>query len=294
MRPDASLLPAKPPRGLILSTGEDTPAGHSMRARLFILALEKGGVDLERLSAAQELGAAGVYAEAMAGYVRWLAPRYEATRDWLASEAARLRAGAAKFSVHGRTADIVSDLFATWSVLLQFAVEVGAISEAQREELLERVWLALKETTVDQEEEQRSADPVERFLDLLRSALLSGKAHVADRNGKQPEKAAQWGWRSDELMAWHALGPRVGWIDGEELYIEPNAAYAAAQAMGEATGDRLELPPVTLHKRLHERGGLLTVEQRGGKTYHKIRKTLDGAQKLVLHLPASLTLSNAI
>ena len=258
MRSDTTLQPAKPPRGLILSTGEDTPAGHSMRARLFILALEKGAIDLDRLSAAQEQGAAGVYAEAMAGYVRWLAPRYEAMRDWLAAEVVRLRAGTTKFSIHGRTADIVADLFAAWSVFLHFAHDAGAATKAECEDLLERVWQALKETAQDQEEEQRSADPVERFLELLRSALVSGKAHVADRAGKQPEKAAQWGWRSDELLAWHALGPRVGWIDGDDLYIEPNAAYAAAQAMGEATGDRIELSPLTLYKRLHERGGLLT------------------------------------
>src|SRR6185436_13476176 len=34
MRADATLRPPKPPRGIILSTGEDVPRGQSLRARL--------------------------------------------------------------------------------------------------------------------------------------------------------------------------------------------------------------------------------------------------------------------
>lgn len=42
MRADASLRPAKPPRGLTLSTGEDTPRGQSLRARLLVLEISDG------------------------------------------------------------------------------------------------------------------------------------------------------------------------------------------------------------------------------------------------------------
>jgi Domain of unknown function (DUF927) len=39
MRADSTLRNAKPPRGLILSTGEDIPRGRSLRARVFVLEL---------------------------------------------------------------------------------------------------------------------------------------------------------------------------------------------------------------------------------------------------------------
>ena len=42
MRADGSLRPAKPPRGLILSTGEDVPRGQSLRARLLVLEVSPG------------------------------------------------------------------------------------------------------------------------------------------------------------------------------------------------------------------------------------------------------------
>jgi hypothetical protein len=46
----ARLREPKPPRGLILSTGEDIPRGHSVRARLLILEVEKGLISLDRIS----------------------------------------------------------------------------------------------------------------------------------------------------------------------------------------------------------------------------------------------------
>src|SRR5262249_6141580 len=72
MRPDGGLRPAKPPRGIILSTGEDVPRGQSLRARLLVMELAPGELDWARLTACQGDAAAGLYAQALAGYLRWL------------------------------------------------------------------------------------------------------------------------------------------------------------------------------------------------------------------------------
>ena len=69
MRGDTTLRPVKRPRGLIVSTGEDTPRGQSLRARLFVLELGPGDLDFELLSQAQADAAAGLYAQAMAGFL---------------------------------------------------------------------------------------------------------------------------------------------------------------------------------------------------------------------------------
>jgi hypothetical protein len=69
----------KPPRGLVLSTGEDIPRGHSIRARLLILELSKGGVTPAALSECQAAARAGDYAQAMSGFLRWMASRVDAT-----------------------------------------------------------------------------------------------------------------------------------------------------------------------------------------------------------------------
>jgi hypothetical protein len=53
MRADGGLRPTKPPRGLIVSTGEDLPRGQSIRARLMVNEIGPGDVDTHQLSKCQ-------------------------------------------------------------------------------------------------------------------------------------------------------------------------------------------------------------------------------------------------
>jgi hypothetical protein len=155
MRADGGLRPARPPRGLILSTGEDVPRGQSLRARLLTLELAPGELDWPRLTACQHEAAAGRYAEALAGYVRWLAPRYAGLRDGLRAEAAALRDRACAEGLHARTPGIVADLAAGWRHWLDYALAVGAIDAAEREALDRRVWDALQKAGASQAEHLR-------------------------------------------------------------------------------------------------------------------------------------------
>jgi hypothetical protein len=77
MLPDSTLRPEKPPRGLILSTGEDVPQGYSLRARLIVIEVDPSDVNLERLTLCQGDAVTGLYAQATAAFVRWLAPQYD-------------------------------------------------------------------------------------------------------------------------------------------------------------------------------------------------------------------------
>ena len=117
----------RPPRGLVLSTGEEVPAGQSLRARMAVVWLSSKDIKFEMLSLLQRQAADGVYAEAMAGYIMWLAGGLEEARDRFRGEVADLRE---LFSAvgHKRTADVMAQLLAAcpgarW---LRFAVAVGA------------------------------------------------------------------------------------------------------------------------------------------------------------------------
>jgi hypothetical protein len=105
---DGSLRAERAPRGAILCTGEDVPAGHSLRARLFIVAVAKGAIDPHSLARAQNLAAKGVFAAAMAGFVRWLAGRYEETLSHYEGDVKALRAHSGASSAHLRTSDTVA------------------------------------------------------------------------------------------------------------------------------------------------------------------------------------------
>src|SRR5205823_2729193 len=111
--------------------------------------------------------AAGRYAEALAGYLCWLASRYEEIRAGLRSKVTELRQLAAQSAAHRRTPEIVANLAAGLSHFLAFAVEAEAIAEDERAALWARCWEALGETAAAQSQHLAASEPTRRFLDLL-------------------------------------------------------------------------------------------------------------------------------
>jgi hypothetical protein len=126
LRADASLRRAKPPRGLIISTGEEVPSGHSLRARLVILDVQRGDVNIEQLTMAQQDAAQGAYARAMSEFIKWLAPRLDQVGKDFAALTHELRGKLS--NSHARTADAIAQLGAAWSVWLRLLVDVSATS----------------------------------------------------------------------------------------------------------------------------------------------------------------------
>jgi hypothetical protein len=180
MRPDATLRAAKPPRGLILSTGEDIPRGQSLRARLQILEVSPGDVDWNCLSAAQRNAVNGAYAQAMAGFIQWLAPRYGSILQTLRYKIDELRQQAYQDSQHRRTPDIMANLAVGLRYFLTLAEEARAITTDESGSLWQRCWMALGGAAKPQTHHQQSHEPTRRFVDLLAAAIASGRAHIAN------------------------------------------------------------------------------------------------------------------
>jgi hypothetical protein len=286
LRADATLQPSKPPRGLITCTGEDTPRGLSLRARMLVLRVAPGTVDWGRMTACQQDAAAGLYAAAFTAYVRWLAPQLDAVRQNMAARLAALREQATASGEHKRTPSIIANLFYAMELFSRFAVEVGALSKKQADALLERAWKALGEAAASQAALQGHGEPAQRFLELISAALSAGKAHIAAPDGGPPPTPAGLGWR-EEASAWVAAGDRIGWLDGlVDLYLDPDAAYTVAERVAKAAHEPLGVGAKALHKRMYDRGYLLSHDQARGRL--TARKTLEGRVRTVLHLRADV------
>jgi hypothetical protein len=153
------------------------------------------------------------------------------------------------------------------------------------------VWSALVEVAHRQAEHHREANPADRFLKLLRSAIATGRAHVAARDGGMPDNPGAWGWRAGEpgrkhrMAGWSPQGARVGWLDRDDLYLDIDSTYRAAQAMA-TDGGGIAVGIQTLAKKLNQTGRLKSVDQRRGKL--RVRRIISGARREVLHLPADL------
>ena len=168
----------------------------------------------------------------------------------MCAEVAVLRDQALQSGQHRRTPEIVANLALGLRLFLDFAEEMGAISATERAGLWHRGWMALGTAAAAQAKFQQASEPTHQFLTYLTAALSSGEAHIAGPDGAKPTTPEAWGWRStivrssfSEDLEWRPQGKRIGWLDGTNLYLEPEASYAAAQAMAARGEIVLALPP---------------------------------------------------
>jgi hypothetical protein len=279
MRSDGRMQPDRAPRGSLLVTGEDLPPGHSVRARCLFLELNPGEVNLAELSRLQ-LEAARL-SEAYAAWIRWLAGRLEEVRPLVRARIAELRPHYP--APHGRTTDALARLHAVWEAVQQHWLEVGLITPAEASRLTLEMEGALRQVAAQQTGYQQDTDPVERFIPLLLALLASGRAHLAHRHSAEepPPAPERWGWRV-QAGQWMPQGPQVGWVDGQGVYLEPTALYAALNRLATESGEPLPTPR-TLWKRLGERGVIRT-QERGGRVRYGVGVRIGGAVRDVIQI----------
>ena len=60
-----------------------------------------------------------------------------------------------------------------------------------------------------------------------------------------------WGWKRGRMVrAWLPRGASIGWLDGQNLYLEPSCSYEVAQQM--AGNGRLAVSEQALRHRLRQ------------------------------------------
>jgi hypothetical protein len=262
----------------VLATGEEVPPGQSIRARLLVVEVRPGDVDRTALTRCQEAAQHGRLAESMGSFLGWMAGRYEELQQRRQARMVEIRSRGYGRAVHARLPAALAELQSAWELLLEFALEVGAIGGAEVQELEERGKRALHELATLQATYQDASDPALRFVALLRAALTCGHAHVADRRGRAPHKAALWGWRRNPA-GWAPQGIRIGWVSESDLFLEPTASYKVAQRLA---GSNPMMGEQTLRRRLRERGLLASVDE--GRQMVQVRRTLEGSPRHVVHL----------
>jgi len=279
-----------PPRALVLATGEEVPDGRSLRARMLIVEIELGEVNVAALSKLQEAGRHGQLAAAMSAYLRWMASRYDRLQEHLPERVRNLQLHYQmhRSDVHARLPKTLAELHSSWEIWLRFARDVGVMGEPEQKELEERCRSALAELAILQAPYQHVTDPALFFVARLRAALMSGRAHVADRRGRTPDSPEAWGWRREHARRhWLAQGKRIGWVVRNALFLDSTAAYQLVHQ--DTKGPGLSVSEQALRRRLHARGLIASIDS--GRKMLLIRRTLEGRPREVLHVRASDFLS---
>ncbi|MBI4752136.1 MAG: DUF3854 domain-containing protein [Acidobacteria bacterium] len=257
MNADTSLKRSMFPRGLVLVTAETGAPGHqSSAARCVEVQLRPGNVRLDLLTHAQETDAPR-YAEAMAGFLAWIAPRYDDMRteaeQWIRREATQFQ------SSHGRIPEACAKLlFGVWS-FLRFAVETGAITPETQAALFAQAKQALQFTAERSNEQQEVQRPTAIFFDHLQTLLAQGAIYLVDRD-------EEGGFENTKSFA-----AQAGWVDKVKriAYLQPNAALAEIKNFAARLGTNFPFDARTLGEYLDHENWL--IEKKDGRSTVQIR-----------------------
>ena len=139
---------------------------------------------------------------------------------------------------HKRTPEIAASIVIGWETFLSFAEEVGALSREEAITLLERARSAILGSgrySGRTSSERGAGRPLPR---LLGAAISSGRAHVTAATCARTSDADRWGWQlvivgtgSQEREDWQPRGERIGWLDADDLFLDPESLFAAVQKL---------------------------------------------------------------
>lgn len=249
----SSLQQTNYPRGLILSTGEDTPEGHSVRARTLILEISPGDIDTMNLSTAQANRA--LFSGATQAVIKSLATKPRS----IVARAKQLRDSAVGTG-HNRTPSMIGLLQACIEDVLNIAVAAKAITAQAAAASKTEAWNSIIKAGNNQSQYLEAADPVELFMTAIQSIFAQHIGHVRKLNGGVPMKPELLGWTADQNEAiprYRSYGPCIGWIDWDTNEIAIDIAIAWPLVRKVVSNNELNISKQTLAKRLKE-GGILT------------------------------------
>lgn len=274
------------PRGMILSTGEDIPTNHSIRARLLIIDLTPGEVSKTRLSNAQ--ADRYLYPICMAGWIQWLAA-LGVEKVQIAHEKRRNKIRDENQDVgHTRTPATLGDLQTTIQLFLGFALQKGKIGKKMHAFLLHESFNAIMACCSEQERHLKSADPTETFVETIRAIITGNQAHLRATDGGIPRNPTELGWTEsrgiDGIPTYKANGPKMGWVDWDkdECLLDAASAY---QLIVRHSRGAISQTKQTMLKRLKDQGLLSRTDE--GRQRNTVRVTCEGGSKHVLAMRLS-------
>jgi len=270
----------RPPKATVVVTGESLPVGQSLISRFVACHLGPGDLDMRRdggpVAAAQQHAAEGLFAEGMAAYICHIAAtKAETNKQFFAlRDEGRAIADDAP-ERHNRLPDAIGEMYAAWRTWLEWAESVGAVTAAEATALRARIHRALSAVAAVQADMAIEAQPDRQFLAAIQSAISSGRAHLASRDGTAPSGAESvWGWRQEPNGTWRPVGERIGRVSGSEVWLDPAASFGLAQTMGTATSSRLSGDVRSLGRDLFDAGLLCDHDMQAKPPRHSTRRRL--------------------
>jgi hypothetical protein len=250
LRHDLSQRPDRPPRGLVMVTGEEMPVGASILARVVRVDVDRSEIRLDRLTGLQERRP--LLSVAMRAHVEALAPRLESLASSLPEQHRSLRSAFAVVSAHMRQPEALAALEIGFEQFTQLAVEHLVLTLDEAETLKKKAHGALLEIGMRNAEKQLETDPGAVFVATIRALLTQGRVKLAPKGADL------------ELHADLGCDP-VGWEDQTYVYLVPELAHRAVVRFCSSAGGHFGSSVEQLKRILLDRGYLVRPDGPGVK-----------------------------
>lgn len=272
------------PRGIILSTGEDTPEGHSVRARMLILELSPDDITAQKLTAAQRQRS--LYKGTTVAAIQKQIAKPAAVN----ARAQTIRDASVAIG-HSRTPSMIGVLQAVAEQFTQLLLDYKIINGVAKQNKDAQAWNAIAAAGANQVQFLEAADPVEQFLSALRNVFGQKIAHLRKLNGGVPQSPDLLGWSADQngsALMYRSHGPCIGWIDWEsgEVFIDVNAGW---QIIKKTAGSEMAMTKQTMTKRLKEAGAITRTDD--ARQRNTVRITAEDHPRLVIALSLPIALN---
>jgi hypothetical protein len=272
MRPDGTLRPDRPPKSLVVITGEQDIDGESLRARTVMVDIEPGDVPVSNaLNVCQKQANMGTYASMMASWISYIASQTP-------TEIRQQMDGMPRFgwnTGHDRSSRNLDDIGHVWLLWLEWISQLGAIKENERVTLFDRVVVAIDHLAAIQKQHVSEASISERFIRLLTSVLNAGVVGITPLGTITPNMA---GWTE----AVERGKTSVGWISDQEMWIDPGTAIAVVKEQARKEGQPFAASPRSVAADLHRARLFLDVDP----TQYSVRRRVPGRRVRVWVLAA--------
>jgi DNA polymerase-1 len=205
--------PPRPPRGLLLVTGETYPQGHSIFARTFQIEVRAGDIQTSTLTPVQRPAFLLGLRHAMAGYVQWIAPELDnGLGDRLRDELLGLRERLHSSGQHLRVTEIAAHLMIGLTQGLAFARACGALTATQVERHKAESEEAFGRLCAAQAATMAAGKPLQVFLETLQGLILERRFRLLQAH--------------ERIETAGTLPPVLGWTmrGGRDLALLPRVA----------------------------------------------------------------------
>lgn len=285
-RDGQGVLDGTVPRASAMVTSEVMPRPGSGAQRMLVVPFRKEDINLPNLIELDGAMSRHQRAVLMASFLQWLAGDIATYREEMKAEVIRYAEQLRDAGQADRAAESVANTWAGWVMLTRFLLEVGAISEEERDGILAEADHGLHEAIDSAADPDLPTRTGARVRELLAHALRTGVAYVDDvETGECPEwpLAGRLGWRRqitnvDEIgrpkYRYDPKGIKLGWVlttppnqgkvTEQLLYIESTAALEQVlQQTAKAMNDAPQLDRGTAVRALHDEGLLIAEETKG-------------------------------